>query len=205
MVQPLCCAIEGIAVSLVRMCSHCPASRNAPEVFAGGFGTSSYPRSAYPQLQGQPFHACHRCSKAAPAARQIHRICPSKGFALCFTFEARCEAAQTGQPSFKGRPVYAAVRARLVTRLRVADSSFLMCAAALHYFDSTFYYSLRQNIPSNREIAVYTYISASLSYMYNPLFKGTLHEPERAKALSLRFGLELLLRSSSYISSARCR
>ena len=47
-----------------------------------------------------------------------------------------------------------------------------MCAAALHYFDSTFYYSLRQNIPSNREIAVYTYISASLSYMYNPLFKG---------------------------------
>ena len=29
MVQPLCCAIEGIAVSLVRMCSHCPTSRNA--------------------------------------------------------------------------------------------------------------------------------------------------------------------------------
>ncbi len=33
-----------------------------------------------------------------------------------------------------------------------------MCAAALHYFYSTFYYSLRQNIPSNKEIAVYTYI-----------------------------------------------
>ena len=142
------------------------------KVFAGGFGASSCPRSAYPQLLGQPFHACHRSSKAAPAAfwsvsseheyfraRQIHRICRSKGETLCFAFEARCEAAQTGHPSFKGRPVHAAVRARLVTRLRV--NRFLLfdvCRSTPLFCNTTLYCYMRQNIPSNREIAVYTYI-----------------------------------------------
>lgn len=150
------------------------------EVFAGGFGASSRPRSAYPQLQGQPFHACHRCSKAAPAARQIHRICPSKGFALCFTFEARCEAAQTGQPSFKVRPVYAAVRARLVTRLRVnrfllfdvCRSTPLFLQYILLFFAAE--YSIKQGNSS-------LYIHSLCSYMYNPLFKEPCTNPKEPR------------------------
>ena len=103
--------------------------------------------------------------------------------------EARCEAARTEQPFSKADPIVQLSRSLSYSVKSKTVPSFLICAAALLYLIIVHFIIISGRIFHRiRPIAVYTYIPASLPYMYNPLFKGTLHSYERAIALSLRFG-----------------
>jgi hypothetical protein len=66
-------------------------------------------------------------------------------------FEARCEAARTEWLLLNADPIVLLQLACWYSVKSKTDSSFLMCAAALLYFDATFYYNMRQNIPRTKK------------------------------------------------------